>query len=244
MRSSSRVTRRYDALARVYDTITIERFVYRAARRDAVELLRLRRGDTVLDVGCGTGASLSLLRHAVGPQGAVIGIDLSPAMLRRARTRVRARGWDNVTLVEVDATRLRPEDMPVSSTPSAALFALSLSVVPNPAAVLQSTSRLLPAGGRIAVLDAGTPPAPGRHARAARLLQPIWRAVCSLAVADPAAHPWSHVPAVAPHDTTIRSHHLGYVRVAAGTITAPTDSARTDAAEIASTQSSAAAGGL
>jgi hypothetical protein len=42
--------------------------------------------------------------------------------------------------------------------------------------------------------------------------------VFRLAAADPAAHPWRHVQAVAPDENTLATHHLGFVRVAAGTV--------------------------
>ena len=71
-------------------------------RRKTVELLDLEPGDTVLDLGCGPGVNLGMLREAVGPEGLVLAVDLSPGMLERAR--VDGRGWRNVSLVRADAT--------------------------------------------------------------------------------------------------------------------------------------------
>ncbi len=68
-------------------------------RRMAVDALSLRPGDTVVEVGCGTGLNFSLLEHAVGSDGKIIGVDISEAMLERAEARVRAKGWRNVELV-------------------------------------------------------------------------------------------------------------------------------------------------
>ena len=213
------VRRRYDLLASFYDQVTLDRLVYGEARRHAVELLALRPGDTVLDVGCGTGLSLSLLRDAVGPNGTVVGVDLSPMMLARARARVAAHGWGNVHLLARDVTELRSEDLPVASAaPRAALFALSLSTIPRPQKVLSAVAGLLAPDGRVAVLDVGVPAAPGKLHRVARLLEPVWRGVCRLAAADPEAHPWTGVPRVAPVDAVLVDHHLGFVRVAAGTV--------------------------
>lgn len=211
------VRRRYEALAPVYDRVTLDRLVYGSARRHAVALLRLRPGDTVLDVGCGTGLSLGLLRRAVGPEGTVIGLDLSAGMLRRARARVAVHGWTNVRLLEGDATRLPRAELSAAG-PVAGLFALSLSAMESPQAALAAVADLLGPGGRVAVLDAGLPAAPTRNRLAAWALAPVWRGVCRLAAADPAAHPWEHVAGVAPRHAVAASHHLGFVRVAAGTV--------------------------
>jgi ubiquinone/menaquinone biosynthesis C-methylase UbiE len=62
-------------------------------RRRAIERLSLRPGDTVVDGACGTGLSFALLERAVGPDGRVIGIDLSPEMLAVASDRAKTRGW-------------------------------------------------------------------------------------------------------------------------------------------------------
>jgi len=85
-----------------------ERLVYRAGREAGVRLLGLSPGDTVLDLGCGTGLNFGRLADAVGPGGTVIGLDRSPAMLRMARRRVDSNGWRTVRLVEADATRFDP----------------------------------------------------------------------------------------------------------------------------------------
>ena len=63
-------------------------------------MLGLAHGETVLDVACGTGLSLPLLRQAVGPDGRVLGVEMSPDMMSRARERVARAGWSNVTLLE------------------------------------------------------------------------------------------------------------------------------------------------
>lgn len=75
-------------------------------REQAIAGLQLQAGQCVLDVGCGTGLSLDLLRQAVGPSGRVYGIDHSPDMLERARARVAQAGWSNVSVLEVPAQSL------------------------------------------------------------------------------------------------------------------------------------------
>ncbi len=68
----------------------------------AVELLRLRPGDHVVDLGCGTGLSFPLLQDKIGPEGRLIGVDLTPEMLAVAKERVDRSGWTNVELVQAD----------------------------------------------------------------------------------------------------------------------------------------------
>lgn len=82
-----------------------------------VETLPAHPGDTVLDVGCGTGLCFPLLLDKVGPGGTVVGIDPSPQMLDVARDRIVAEGWEgNVRLLAapvVDAPLCHPADAAV-----------------------------------------------------------------------------------------------------------------------------------
>ncbi|GLZ40454.1 class I SAM-dependent methyltransferase [Actinokineospora sp. NBRC 105648] len=74
-------------------------------RELAVRRLDLRDGQAVLDIGCGSGATLASLRAAVGERGRVVGVDYSPRMVARARRLVRERGWTNVEVRQADASR-------------------------------------------------------------------------------------------------------------------------------------------
>jgi demethylmenaquinone methyltransferase/2-methoxy-6-polyprenyl-1,4-benzoquinol methylase len=81
-------------------------------RRLAVKGLALRPGDTVVEVGCGTGMNFPLLQTAVGPTGKIIGIDISEAMLKRAEKRIKNTGWNNVDLILSSAADYRfPDDV-------------------------------------------------------------------------------------------------------------------------------------
>lgn len=106
----------YQKGARFYDSFV---WVYYAAgmriglwRRKAIEALALRPGDTVVEIGCGTGLNFALLEEAVGSKGRIIGVDISDAMLERAEARVRDTGWNNVELVCCSAADYRfPRDV-------------------------------------------------------------------------------------------------------------------------------------
>jgi ubiquinone/menaquinone biosynthesis C-methylase UbiE len=86
----------YSDDAPLYDTRTRGFDTY---RRRIVERLPLRRGDVVLDVGCGTGLCFPFLLERVGPAGTVVGVDASPEMLQIAAERASTHGWRNVELI-------------------------------------------------------------------------------------------------------------------------------------------------
>jgi ubiquinone/menaquinone biosynthesis C-methylase UbiE len=153
--------RRYGPLARYYDLLSGERVLYRAGRVAAIEALRLRHGDRVLDVGCGTGLNFALLVEAVGPTGQVVGLDASDPMLARARRRIDSNQWQQAQLVTADAGQLDEELTEQIGGPfDAAIFAYSLSIIDNwHAAWAQTLARVRP-GGRVAVVDSAYPTGP------------------------------------------------------------------------------------
>lgn len=109
--------------------------------------MSLRPGETVLEVGCGTGWNLAHLLGAVGPTGRVIGLEHSARMLAEAR----AKGLpSNVVLRQGDATR---DDAAGDLAIDAALFSYSLSAIPEPVRALDQVLRRLRAGGRIGIVD-------------------------------------------------------------------------------------------
>jgi demethylmenaquinone methyltransferase/2-methoxy-6-polyprenyl-1,4-benzoquinol methylase len=150
---------RYDVTNKLYYLLGVRQSAF---RRRAVEALRLRPGDTVVEVGCGTGLNFSLIEEAIGPAGRIIGIDLTDAMLARARCRVRVRGWRNVTTIQADAARFR-----FPAGVNAILSTYALSLVPECAEVVARGCAALAPGGRFVVLDTMLPAGvPGWLARA------------------------------------------------------------------------------
>ena len=73
-------------------------------RQEAVGHLALKKGDRVLDAGCGTGMSFPYLANAVGERGEVVGVEISPDVAAQARKRVEHHGWSNVHVL-VDAAQ-------------------------------------------------------------------------------------------------------------------------------------------
>ncbi len=92
--------KRYNITANLYYFIGLREWAY---RKKAIDALNLQRGDTVVEIGCGTGLNFSLLQQAIGHDGKIIGVDLTDAMLAQARKRVEKKGWTNVELVLSDA---------------------------------------------------------------------------------------------------------------------------------------------
>ncbi len=117
-------------------------------RRELVRELHLEPGDTVIDLGCGTGLNFPLIEAAVGPSGTVVGVDLTDRMLDRARRNVEDAGWRNVHLVQAD---LAEYDFP--ERPDAVLSTLAITLVPEYDEVVRRAARALRAGGRLGVLD-------------------------------------------------------------------------------------------
>ncbi len=126
----------YSEHARTYDRDTA---VFQPFRRAAVEALPLRRGQVVLDVGCGTGLCCGLLRDKVGAAGAVVGIEQSPEMAAVAREYAASEGWRNVTVVQAAA-----EDAQLAVTADAALFCAVHDILQSPAALRNVLAKLRP----------------------------------------------------------------------------------------------------
>nr|WP_305794307.1 methyltransferase domain-containing protein [Halomarina rubra] len=114
-------------------------------RRTAADALDLSAGDTVVEMGCGTGANLPFLRERVGPDGRVLGIDLTRPLLGRARDRVERHGWSNVAVVQADATA------PPVACADAVLGSFVVGMLPDPAETVADWCALTE--GRVALLD-------------------------------------------------------------------------------------------
>lgn len=139
----------YDVTSRLYP---VPGYPQQTQRLRAVRALGLRPGDTVVDVCCGTGLNFPLIQEAIGPEGRLVGVDLTDAMLARAEERVDASGWRNVRLVQSDAAAFEfPGEV------DAILSTYALSQVPDCAAVIAHGAAALSAGGRCVVLDLKLP---------------------------------------------------------------------------------------
>ena len=130
----------YRRRASVYDW---ELTLLEPVRRLAIAKLALRPGNVVLDVGCGTGLSLPLLKQGVGAKGRIVGIEQSPEMIALALQRIKQQGWDRVTLVcsPVEAATIRVKA-------DAALFHFTHDILRRPEAIANVLCHLKP-GARV-----------------------------------------------------------------------------------------------
>jgi demethylmenaquinone methyltransferase/2-methoxy-6-polyprenyl-1,4-benzoquinol methylase len=202
-RSQSVNTRRYDRIARTYSVLEPLYLIFPPARRRAVAALGLKPGDTVLEMGAGTGRNFPYLVEAVGPSGTVIGVDASPGMLAEARKLIERNGWSNVELLEQDATQLD-----VDRDVDGVLFSMSYSAMPEPRpALAKAWERLRPAH-RVVVLDMGL-----TQGGPYRLLDPIARLLVKYAPGDAYSDPWSDLANYGPVET--KRFLLGFFYVSA-----------------------------
>jgi ubiquinone/menaquinone biosynthesis C-methylase UbiE len=178
------ITQRYDRIAGLIPFFEWVLFLPWGLRKEAVKRLELRRGDRVLEVGCGTGRNFPYLHEAVGEAGRIYGVDLSGGMLRHAAELCERHGWRNFSLTEADAVGYSADE-PLDGV----LFSLSCNTMPHHLAVLRRAWSQLRPGGRLIIMDAKLPPGFG-----GRLVLPfsLWLMKRTM-LANPYVRPWEDV---------------------------------------------------
>ena len=183
-------------------------------RARAVQLLNLREGQRVLDVGCGPGGSFPYLRAAVGATGSVVGVEISPVVAALAQRRIERNGWSNVQM----------HTAPAQTVGLTGEFdGLHMFAAPDVFASEAALANLLPhlrVGARIVFFGAKT-----SSGRFGWVLNPFLRlAFPKLTFATtpvPDAEPWKPL---APHlaDFAVEELFFGWMFLASGTF-APVD---------------------
>lgn len=139
---------------------------------DPITLAELEQGQTVLDLGSGAGMDCFLAAQRVGPEGHVIGVDMTPAMLERAALNRDKLGLQNVEFREghIEALPLQAETVDVI------ISNCVINLSPDKEAVFGEAFRVLRPGGRLAVSDMVTQ---GRFSEEARADAASWSACIS-----------------------------------------------------------------
>jgi ubiquinone/menaquinone biosynthesis C-methylase UbiE len=145
----------YDLISPFYDVAI--RSLYEPYRKMVIQKLELQDGETVLDLGCGSGLNFEPIMAEIGPQGILVGVDVSAKMLARARKVVNQNGWKNVRLFQQDVRRLDAVDfealMGASVPVDKILCTLGMSVFPDWQVVFDKTFSLLKSGGKYGLMD-------------------------------------------------------------------------------------------
>jgi ubiquinone/menaquinone biosynthesis C-methylase UbiE len=197
------IKKKYQRNARFYDPVTR---VFARIRSRAVAQLGLKGGETVLDLACGTGLSFALLEQAIGAQGRIIGVELSLAMLARAREKIAHYHWENITLIQANAEEV---DLPCESVDAVISF-YTHDVMSSRRAVERAVQALRPGGRFVA--------AGSRLVRGPRgwLLNPITLAYAGAAITQPlTVRPWKQLEDLMG-SLTAEEHWLGSSYIAHG----------------------------
>lgn len=113
------------------------------------QFANIRQGDTVVDLGSGAGNDCFVARHETGPEGKVIGIDFTPAMINKARKNAEKLGFNNVEFREGDIEQMPLNDGSVDVIVSNCV----LNLVPGKKAVFTEMHRVLKPTGHFSISD-------------------------------------------------------------------------------------------
>ena len=137
------IKRAYAILSPVYDFLFDK--VFYPGRVAAIDLLEIKPGDRVLEVGVGTGLNLPLYPRNCD----VTGIDISEEMLRKAEERIRTHGMKNVKLMVMDGSKLEFADNSFDRV----IATYVISAVPDPVKTLLEMRRVCKPSGHLVILN-------------------------------------------------------------------------------------------
>jgi SAM-dependent methyltransferase len=113
------------------------------------QFAKIKKGDTVVDLGSGAGNDCFVARHETGAEGKVVGIDFTPAMIEKARLNAEKLGFNNVEFRQGDI-----EHIPMTANVADVVVSnCVLNLVPNKNAVFAEIARILKPGGHFSISD-------------------------------------------------------------------------------------------
>lgn len=113
------------------------------------QFAKIKKGDTVIDLGSGAGNDCFVARHETGAEGKVIGIDFTPVMIQKARANAEKMGYNNVEFREGDI-----DEMPVNENVADVVVSnCVLNLVPDKEKVIGEIFRVLKPGGHFSISD-------------------------------------------------------------------------------------------
>jgi ubiquinone/menaquinone biosynthesis C-methylase UbiE len=195
--------RHYDLVAHAYYLLGFREWAY---RKRAIAALRLRPGDTVVEIGCGTGLNFGLLEEAIGPEGRLIGVDLTDACYRGPASGSRSAAGG--TSIWSSLLRLRS----VSRRTSTGLYTFALTLEPDFDRVIKDGARALKPGRRWVTLDLKLPSNWLRHLAPA-LISLVRPFAVSAEVAK--RHPWESLRRHLKH-VIVQALYFGVTYIAVG----------------------------
>ncbi|MBI5587735.1 MAG: class I SAM-dependent methyltransferase [Deltaproteobacteria bacterium] len=133
----------YAGYSSVYDAL-FKRFFYPRIKH-AITYMDIKPGDRILDVGVGTGLSLSVFPRYCS----VVGIDLSTEMLRKAKQKIDENRLDNIKVLSMDAMSVGFKDDSFDKV----FISHVVSVVPDPYKVMQEVKRVCRKGGQVVIVN-------------------------------------------------------------------------------------------
>ena len=93
----------YTKLAKSYDRLgsilSLFGFSSNKYRREIINQLHLKSGSSILEIACGTGANFKFMQDVIGEKGRIVGLDITPAMLDKAKEKIKKFKWTNVKLI-------------------------------------------------------------------------------------------------------------------------------------------------
>jgi len=192
----------YDISANLYHLLGFREYAY---RRKAISALNLRQGDTVVELGCGTGLNFPLLYKKVSKEGQIIGVDINARMLEKAKQRALISGWNNILLVQKDISEY---ELPNEFDGVLSTFALTL--IPNYGRIIQNIEAQSKYDKNLVVLDLKQPDK-----------LPLWLVKLGVALTKPFGvsldladrHPWE-IMRKHFHNVSIEELYFGFTYVA------------------------------